>query len=72
MARPAEKAREMIMGMTGEVKPGEIYTGKVVRITDFGAFVEIMPKTDGMVHVSQLSDQPGAATWKTKCRWARK
>ena len=53
----AEKAREMIVGMTGEVKPGEIYTGKVVRITDFGAFVEILPKTDGMVHVSQLADR---------------
>jgi polyribonucleotide nucleotidyltransferase len=54
----AEKARDMITAMTGEVKPGEIYTGKVVRITDFGAFVEILPKTDGMVHVSQLSDHP--------------
>jgi polyribonucleotide nucleotidyltransferase len=54
----AETARDMIIAMTGEVKPGEIYTGKVVRITDFGAFVEILPKTDGMVHVSQLSDHP--------------
>jgi polyribonucleotide nucleotidyltransferase len=54
----AEKAREIIMGMTGEVKPGEIYTGKVVRITDFGAFIEILPKVDGMVHVSQLASQP--------------
>ncbi len=53
----AEKAREMIVGMTGEVKAGEIYTGKVVRITDFGAFVEILPKTDGMVHVSQLASR---------------
>jgi polyribonucleotide nucleotidyltransferase len=40
------------------VKVGNIYTGKVVRITDFGAFVEIAPKTDGMVHVSQLADHP--------------
>lgn len=54
----AERAREMIEGMTGSVVLGGIYTGKVVRITDFGAFVEIMPKTDGMVHVSQLSDHP--------------
>ena len=54
----AEKAREIISSMTGEVKPGEIYTGKVVRITDFGAFIEILPKMDGMVHVSQLSDHP--------------
>lgn len=54
----AEKAREMIESMTGSVTLGGIYTGKVVRITEFGAFVEIMPKTDGMVHVSQLSDHP--------------
>ncbi len=54
----AEKAREMIESMTGSVALGGIYTGKVVRITEFGAFVEIMPKTDGMVHVSQLSDHP--------------
>jgi len=54
----AERAREMIEGLTGSVILGGVYTGKVVRITDFGAFVEIMPKTDGMVHVSQLSDHP--------------
>jgi polyribonucleotide nucleotidyltransferase len=35
---------------------GKIYTGRVVRITDFGAFIEILPGTDGMVHISQLSD----------------
>ena len=34
--------------------PGRIYTGKVVRTTDFGAFVEIIPGTDGLVHISQL------------------
>jgi polyribonucleotide nucleotidyltransferase len=38
------------------VEIGKIYTGKVVRITDFGAFVEILPGTDGMVHISQLAD----------------
>src|SRR5512142_714140 len=35
---------------------GHIYTGKVVRTTDFGAFVEILPGLDGMVHISQLAD----------------
>jgi polyribonucleotide nucleotidyltransferase len=36
---------------------GKVYTGRVVTIKDFGAFVNIMPGTDGMVHISQLSDQ---------------
>ncbi len=54
----AERARDMIESLVTPVKLGNIYTGKVVRITDFGAFIEIMPKTDGMVHVSQLSDHP--------------
>jgi len=54
----SDKAREMIESMTGSIALGSVYTGKVVRIADFGAFVEIMPKTDGLVHVSQLSDHP--------------
>jgi polyribonucleotide nucleotidyltransferase len=54
----AERARELVEALATPVKVGNIYTGKVVRITDFGAFVEIAPKTDGMVHVSQLSDHP--------------
>ncbi len=54
----AARARQMIEGMTGSVELGGIYTGKVVRVTDFGAFVEIMPKTDGMVHISQLASEP--------------
>ncbi|MBN1178873.1 MAG: polyribonucleotide nucleotidyltransferase [Anaerolineae bacterium] len=54
----AEKAREMIEQLTIEPEPGEIFTGRVVRITDFGAFVELVPGTDGMVHISQLSDRP--------------
>ena len=36
---------------------GKIYTGKVVTIKDFGAFVNIMPGVDGMLHISQISDQ---------------
>ena len=54
----AARARQMIDGLTGNVELGGIYTGKVVRLTDFGAFVEIMPKTDGMVHISQLASEP--------------
>ncbi len=52
----ADKALERIEALTKEVEVGEIYTGKVVRTTDFGAFVEILPGTDGMVHISQLAD----------------
>jgi polyribonucleotide nucleotidyltransferase len=51
-------AMERIRGMTESPKLGNIYTGKVVRIADFGAFVEIAPGIDGMVHKSQLADFP--------------
>ena len=47
-------ARERIEQLTEEVQVGRIYTGKVVRVTDFGAFVELLPGTDGLVHISQL------------------
>ncbi len=47
-------AREWIERLTEEVEVGRIYTGKVVRVTDFGAFVELLPGTDGLVHISQL------------------
>ena len=43
--------------MTAEVKVGKIYTGRVVSIKEFGAFVEIAPETDGLCHVSELSDK---------------
>ena len=52
----AEAARVRIEGLTESVEIGKIYTGRVVRITDFGAFVEIAPGTDGLVHISQLAD----------------
>jgi polyribonucleotide nucleotidyltransferase len=52
----AEKTLERIEALTREPEVGEIYTGKVVRTTDFGAFVELTPGTDGMVHISQLAD----------------
>ncbi|MEN8097803.1 MAG: polyribonucleotide nucleotidyltransferase [Chloroflexota bacterium] len=52
----AEQASEAIGKLTEDVVLGEIYTGKVVRTTDFGCFVEVLPGTDGMVHISQLAD----------------
>jgi polyribonucleotide nucleotidyltransferase len=53
----AERCRDIIEAMTAEVKVGKIYSGKVVSIKDFGAFVEIAPDTDGLCHVSELSDK---------------
>ncbi|MFH1907823.1 MAG: polyribonucleotide nucleotidyltransferase, partial [Chloroflexota bacterium] len=53
----AEMARERIESMTETPQLGRIYTGKVVRITDFGAFVEILPNLDGLVHISQLDSE---------------
>jgi polyribonucleotide nucleotidyltransferase len=50
----ARVARERIESLTETAVVGRIYTGKVVRIADFGAFVEILPNMDGMVHISQL------------------
>ena len=52
----AQKALKYIDTMMETPEAGKIYTGKVVRVADFGAFVEILPGTDGMVHISQLSD----------------
>jgi polyribonucleotide nucleotidyltransferase len=53
----AQAARERIEAITETPQLGRIYTGKVVRIADFGAFVEILPGTDGMVHISQLDSE---------------
>ncbi len=53
----AIKAIEWIKGITREIKIGEVFAAKVVKITDFGAFVELTPKQEGLVHVSQLSDK---------------
>jgi polyribonucleotide nucleotidyltransferase len=56
-AEGAEIARQRIEAITETAQLGRIYTGKVVRIADFGAFVEILPGTDGMVHISQLDSE---------------
>ncbi len=50
-------ARERIESLIEIPQLGRIYTGKVVRVTDFGAFVEILPNIDGMVHISQLDSE---------------
>ena len=52
----SRRAIEIIEGLTKEAKVGDIYTGKVVRIMNFGAFVNILPDKDGMVHISELAD----------------
>src|SRR3954453_12675941 len=53
----AERCRDIVEAMTAEGKVGKIYNGRVVSIKDFGAFVEIAPETDGLCHVSELSDR---------------
>jgi polyribonucleotide nucleotidyltransferase len=55
-AAAAEKCRDIVEAMMAEVKVGKIYNGTVVSIKDFGAFVEIAPETDGLCHVSELSN----------------
>jgi polyribonucleotide nucleotidyltransferase len=52
----ARRALDRISELTAEPEIGRIYTGKVVRTTDFGAFVEFLPGHDGLVHISQLAD----------------
>ncbi len=52
----ARKAIDIIEGMTKDVEVGHIYTGRVARIMNFGAFVEIAPGKDGLVHISELAD----------------
>ncbi len=53
----AQKAIDIINNITAEAEVGKIYLGKVKRIMDFGAFVEIIPGTEGLLHISQLDDK---------------
>lgn len=53
----AKKAAEIIEQLTHEFKTGEVFTGKVTRIFDFGAMVEIAPKQEGLVHISRLAPE---------------
>ncbi len=52
----ATKARRIIEGIAKDVEVGDVYTGKVVRIMNFGVFVELLPGKDGMVHISKLAN----------------
>jgi polyribonucleotide nucleotidyltransferase len=51
------EVRDRISALTESAQIGRIYTGKVVRVADFGAFVQILPGIDGMVHISQLDTE---------------
>ncbi len=51
----AEKALEWVKNLTHEVKVGETFEGKITRILDFGAFAEILPKQEGLIHISELA-----------------
>ena len=53
----AEAARERVLSITAEAEIGKIYHGKVERIVDFGAFVNILPGKDGLVHISMISNE---------------
>src|SRR5207302_4895547 len=55
----ARRAIEWIKGLTDEVEVGKIYNGTVVRIMPFGAFVEVLPNQDGLVHISKHTDHRG-------------
>jgi polyribonucleotide nucleotidyltransferase len=55
-AEASAKAVEWIKNIVKEVEPGEVYEGKVTRVMDFGAFVEVLPGKEGLVHVSQLAN----------------
>ena len=52
----ARRAMEIVEGLTKEIEVGTVYTGKVTRLLPFGAFVEILPGKEGMIHISELAD----------------
>ncbi|MEA4892786.1 MAG: polyribonucleotide nucleotidyltransferase [Peptococcaceae bacterium] len=56
-AEAGARAQQMVRDLTRDVEVGEIYTGKVTRIMAFGAFVEVLPGKEGLVHISQLAEE---------------
>ena len=53
----ADDARKRIEQITADIEPGQVFEGKVIKIMNFGAFVTLTPGRDGLVHISQLSDE---------------
>lgn len=53
----AQRAKDIIMSIVGDVEVGQVFTGKVERIMQFGAFVQLAPNKDGMIHISKLSKE---------------
>ncbi|MGB1090511.1 MAG: polyribonucleotide nucleotidyltransferase, partial [Oceanobacter sp.] len=53
----SDKAKEMIQALTAEIEVGTTYTGKVSKIVDFGAFITVLPGKDGLLHISQISEE---------------
>lgn len=56
-AEMLEKAKNTVIGLTKDITSGEIYNGKVVKVVDFGAFVEILPGKEGLLHVSEIGHE---------------
>lgn len=56
-AEAGDKARRMILSLVSDPEPGTVYTGRVTRLMNFGAFVEILPGKEGLVHISQLAEE---------------
>ena len=53
----AERAKEIILNIAKDIEVGQIFTGKVVKVMQFGAFVSLVPTKDGMIHISKLSNK---------------
>ncbi len=56
-AKKAEKAKSIIFNMTRKLNEGEVYLGRVTRLIPIGAFVEVLPGKEGMIHISQLAER---------------
>ena len=52
-----DEAKKRIEQITADIEPGQIFEGKVIKIMNFGAFVSLTPGRDGLVHISQLSEE---------------